>query len=123
MLISLELIKMVNELISVYPASVTRLCTTPYRNEAIVKGAKSSKHLTGEAIDLVFDQSATLLPAAKLARQIGFGGIEVDYSNNHLHLDIRPDPFWHEVRLAGKKYSLTEYLTKLSEESTTNPSI
>lgn len=123
MQISLELIRMVNELLALYPASVTRLITTPYRNEAIVKGAQASKHLTGEAIDLVFDETAMLLPAAKKAKEIGFGGIEVDYGNNHLHLDIRCQPFWYEVRLAGKKYTLDEYLTSLEARSITNPSI
>lgn len=122
MQISLELIDKLNQLLALYPASVTRLCTTPYRNEAIVKGAKSSKHLTGEAVDLVFDQTSTLLPAARYAVTLGFGGIEVDYSNNHLHLDIR-EVLWHEVRLAGKKYTLKEYLTRLENGSITNFSI
>lgn len=122
MQISLVLIDKLNQLLALYPASVTRLCTTPYRNEAIVKGAKSSKHLTGEAVDLVFDQTSTLLPAARYAVTLGFGGIEVDYSNNHLHLDIR-EVLWHEVRLAGKKYTLKEYLTRLENGSITNFSI
>jgi uncharacterized protein YcbK (DUF882 family) len=122
MQISLVLIEKVNQLLALYPASVTRLCTTAYRNEAIVKGAKSSKHLTGEAVDLVFDQTSTLLPAARYAVTLGFGGIEVDYSNNHLHLDIR-EVLWHEVRLAGKKYTLKEYLTRLENGSITNFSI
>jgi uncharacterized protein YcbK (DUF882 family) len=123
MQISLVLIEKVNQVLALYPASVTRVCTTPYRNEAIVKGAPASKHLTGEAVDLVFDQSSTLLYAAKYARELGFGGIEVNYSNNHLHLDIRSVPFWHEVRLAGKKYTLQEYLTKLENGSIINFSI
>lgn len=122
MQISLVLIEKLNSLLALYPASVTRLCTTPYRNESIVKGAKSSKHLTGEAVDLVFDQTSTLLPAARYAVTLGFGGIEVDYSNNHLHLDIR-EVLWHEVRLAGKKYTLKEYLTRLENGSITNFSI
>lgn len=123
MQISLVLIEKLNSFLALYPASVTRLCTTPYRNEAIVKGAPSSKHLTGEAVDLVFDQTSTLLHAAQYAKQLGFGGIEVDYNNNHLHLDIREGTPWHEVRLAGKKYTLDQYLTKLQKEATTNPSI
>lgn len=122
MQISLVLIQKVNQLLALYPASTTRLCSTPYRN-SVVRGATASKHLTGEAIDLVFDQASTLLHAAQYAKQLGFGGIEVDYSNNHLHLDIRPDPVWHEVRFNGKKYTLDQYLTKLQKESTTNPSI
>ncbi len=122
MQISLVLIEKLNSLLALYPASVTRLCTTPYRNEAIVKGAQSSKHLTGEAVDLIFDQTSTLLPAARYAVTLGFGGIEVDYSNNHLHLDIR-EVLWHEVRLAGKKYTLKEYLTRLENGSISNFSI
>lgn len=123
MQISLALIEKVNSLLAVYPASVTRVCTTPYRNEAIVKGAQASKHLTGEAVDLVFDQASQLLHAAIYAESLGFGGIEIDYSNNHLHVDIRQAPFWHEVRIAGKKYTLKEYLTKLEKDSTISPSI
>lgn len=123
MQISLVLIEKVNQLLALYPASVTRLCTTPYRNEAIVKGAPSSKHLTGEAVDLVFDQSSQLLHAAKYAVSLGFGGVEVDYNNLHLHLDIRPEPFWHEVRVSGKKYTFKNYLTKLEEESITSPRV
>lgn len=117
MQISLVLIDKLNQLLALYPASITRLCTTPYRNEAIVKGAQASKHLTGEAVDLVFDQASQLLHAAKYAQSLGFGGIELDYGNLHLHLDIRPEPFWHEVRVAGKKYTLKNYLTKIEEES------
>lgn len=117
MQISLELIDKLNQLLALYPASVTRLCTTPYRNEAIVKGAQSSKHLTGEAADLVFDQASQLLHAGKYAIALGFGGVEIDYNNFHLHVDIRSAPFWHEVRVAGKKYSFKNYLTKLEEEA------
>lgn len=123
MQISLVLIDKLNQLLALYPASVTRLCTTPYRNEAIVKGAQASKHLTGEAVDLVFDQASQLLNAAKYAQSLGFGGIELDYNNLHLHLDIRPEPFWHEVRVAGKKYTLKNYLTKWEEEAITQSRI
>lgn len=123
MQISDELIDKLNALLALYPASVTRLCTTPYRNEAIVKGAKASKHLTGEAADLVFDQASTLLPAAKYAESLGFGGIEVDYTNNHLHVDIRNAPFWHIVKLAGKQYTLKDYLTKVEASRITDSSI
>lgn len=119
MQISLVLIDKLNQLLALYPASVTRLCTTPQRNKTIVKGAQSSKHLTGEAVDLVFDQTASLLHAAIYAESIGFGGIEVDYNNNHLHLDVRLAPFWHEVKLGGKKYSLKEYLTTLHSSAIT----
>lgn len=111
MQISIALIEKVNQVLALYPASVTRVCTTPYRNATVVKGAPASKHLTGEAIDLVFDETATLLHAAKYAQTLGFGGIEVNYNNHHLHLDSRPQPFWHVVRIGKKEIALNEYLT------------
>lgn len=103
-----ELICKVNLLLERHPGSVTRLCTTVAHNRAI-GGAEKSYHLTGEAVDLVFDRHASLLLAARYARDLGFLGIEVDFRNNHLHLDLRKVK-WEVVYTTEKKYTLTEYL-------------
>lgn len=113
-LINLYFVDKLNNLLSSFPASVTRLVTTPRRN-ATIGGAKQSKHLTGEAADLVYDNPDDLLDAAKYAKELGFGGIEVDYRNNHLHVDLR-DTIWHVVCTKTKTYTLDEYLDKVSSQ-------
>lgn len=112
--INIQFIEQVNVLLTQFPASVTRLVTTPRRN-ATIGGAKQSKHLTGEAADLVYDDTDDLLDAAKYAKELGFGGIEVDYRNNHLHVDLR-DKIWHVVCTKNKTYTLDEYLDKVSSQ-------
>jgi Peptidase M15 len=109
------LIEKLNQLKAVYPCSTLSLDRTPHRN-ASVGGAQASWHLTttpggAKAVDLVFDTQAELLPAAILARTLGFGGIELDYRNLHLHLDMRPT-IWHVVCSTDKTETLNEYLTR-----------
>ena len=112
-MIDVELVDKVNLLKAVYPCSTLSLDRTPLRN-ASVGGAKSSWHLIGKAIDLVFDTAAELIPAAIYARTLGFGGIEVDFRNLHLHLDMRPS-IWHVVCTKDKTWTLDEYLTQYTE--------
>lgn len=106
----------INDLCSLFPASWESADRTPYHNH-VVGGAPNSWHLRGLAVDLVFDNTALLLRAAQYAMNEGIMGIEVDFRNNHLHLDGRVIP-WHVVYYneGGKKVekSLKEYLTSLT---------
>jgi uncharacterized protein YcbK (DUF882 family) len=95
MIIDPDFISQVNELLAINPASVTRLVSTPAHN-ASVGGAPNSGHLDGKAVDLVFDSLEELKQGAKTAFGLGFMGIEVDVTNNHLHLDVKPRT-WHVV--------------------------
>lgn len=108
-MIDQELVCKVNQLKEKFPCSTTRLDSTVLHNTQ-VGGAKNSYHLLGQAIDLVFDQVENLIPAALEAQRIGFGGIEVNLRNNHLHLDLRKVK-WEVVYTKEDKLSLSEYLT------------
>lgn len=108
-IINIQFIERVNLVLEQYPASVTSLVRTPHKN-ASVGGVVGSKHVSGEAVDLVFDDASSLLPAAKLALTLGFGGIECDYRNNHLHLDNRLT-HWHVVCTKEKTWLLKDFLT------------
>jgi len=101
-----------------FPCSTVCLDRTPLHN-ASIGGAKLSWHLNTlpegcQAIDLIFDEPEDLLPAAKYAKELGFGGIELDFRNLHLHLDARPT-IWHVVCTKKKTLSLDEYLTRIPE--------
>jgi uncharacterized protein YcbK (DUF882 family) len=114
--ISQALIDMVNTLKAKYDCSTESLDRTPAHNHD-VGGAPHSQHVTGEAIDLTFDDETMLLPAARYALELGFGVIELDYTNLHLHLDIRQVP-WHVVKLAKETISLEQYvLTHLTSST------
>ena len=108
-MIDQELICKLNLLKEKYPCSTESLDRTPYHN-ASVGGAKRSYHVTGQAADLIFDSPSELLPAANYAKSLGFGGIEVDMRNNHLHLDLRKEP-WHVVCTSQETVPLERYLT------------
>lgn len=114
---NLDFVKKVNDFIYIYPASWESGDRTISRNEKI-GGAKGSYHLKGLAIDLVYDSLQELWLAAQAASSDtwGFGGVEVDLTNLHLHLDLRPlEKKWHVVKGLDKQYSpLTNYLTKNS---------
>lgn len=109
-MIDQELICKLNALKEVFPCSTESLDRTPYHN-ASVGGAKGSYHLTGNAVDLIFDAPSQLIPAAKYAKILGFGGIEVDFRNCHLHLDLR-STIWHVVCTKEGTETLQEYLTR-----------
>lgn len=108
-MIDQELICKLNLLKEQFPCSTKSLDRTPLHN-ASVGGAKQSWHLTGKAGDLIFDTPERLIPAAIYAKSLGFGGIEVNFRNNHLHLDLRPT-IWHVVCTTKKTVTLEEYLT------------
>ena len=115
-MIDLELVHKVNILKEKYPCSTERMDSTPTHN-ANVGGTKNSYHIdTSEhlacAIDLSFDHPEDLLPAATYAKDLGFNGIEVDFRNNHLHLDLR-ETIWHVVCTKDRTQTLVEYLTKV----------
>lgn len=113
-MISLELITLLNTLYDRVPFSITRMISTPLRNHA-VGGAKGSWHLDLStdpnyarpcgAADLVFDTNKQLWQAAGEAQAIGFGGIELDETNLHLHVDIRPlsEKWWVVHTKEGNK--------------------
>lgn len=92
-MIDLDFIRLVNIHKARYPSSTTRIDSTPHHNAAI-GGAVQSHHLLGRAIDLIFDPDVNLMAVADYAVQLGFGGVELDLRNNHLHLDMRSIP-WH----------------------------
>src|SRR5215831_17669186 len=83
------LIDKLNQLLADHPASVTRLISTPDHN-AQVGGAAGSAHVQGKAVDLVFDSYQELVTASAFALTLGFGGVELDLTNQHLHLDTMP---------------------------------
>ena len=100
----------VNDLLIDHPASVTRWVSTPEHNAA-VGGAPNSGHLTGNAVDLVFDSWAELQAGAKRATELGFHGIEADVTNQHLHLDML-DRIWRVVHHGPNQESpLLDWLT------------
>lgn len=88
-MIDLDFAAFVNQLLADHPASVTRWCSTVAHNKA-VGGAPNSGHLSGKAVDLIFDSAQELRLAASAAFGLGFMGIEVDLTNNHVHLDVLP---------------------------------
>lgn len=112
--ISLTFFARVNDFLTLYPASIDSFYRTPARNKAI-GGAPNSYHVLGQAVDLIFDSIEELFTGAYAARDQGFGGIEIDLINKHLHLDDRSVP-WHVVvtKIDGKKLTLqlSEYVYK-----------
>lgn len=84
--IDLAFAAQVNRLLADHPASVTRWVTTPAHNRA-VGGVPNSGHLSGNAVDLVFDSVSELYAAAAFSLTLGFTGVELDTTNNHLHVD------------------------------------
>jgi hypothetical protein len=87
-----------------WPASLTSGPRTAARN-AIVNGAETSRHLTGDAGDLVpDDQGAESLEAlAAAARRLGLRALVEDAgtANGHVHASRPELEFVVEQRLAG----------------------
>ena len=115
-------ITQVNLLCDQCPASWESGDRTPSHN-ASVGGAKGSYHVKHCAIDLIYDNTALLLQAAKVAITMGFLGIEVDFTNMHLHLDARVYP-WQVARYQHNQAlivdaPLKEYLTALKTSAIT----
>jgi hypothetical protein len=116
-MIDLALVEKVNTLKERFPCSTERIDSTALHNASpAVGGAKGSYHIdVGKrlacACDLSFDSASSLIPAALYAKVLGFGGIEVDFRNNHLHVDLRANP-WHVVCIGTIMYTLDEYLTE-----------
>ncbi len=105
-MISLTLVPKLNQLYAQVPFSWERGISTPAHNAA-EGGAKASYHLSlpdrpASAADLTFDSKDDLLKAVPLAQQL-FGGVELDLTNNHLHVDERTVP-WHVVRVDKKTF-------------------
>ena len=107
-LINQELVDKANELKQRYPCSTTRIDST-HQHNANIGGAKNSWHIDTEdhkacAIDLAFDTVELMQQAALFAVSQGWTGIELDLTNNHLHLDLRTTPQWHVIKTKNKKY-------------------
>ena len=78
---------------------------------AAVGGSPNSFHKFGKAVDLVCDFPSQLQSVAQEALALGFNGIEIDFRDNHIHLDIRDTP-WQVVFLKnGEKISLAAWLS------------
>lgn len=92
-----EFFEKVNLLCSRCPASWESGDRTPKHN-ASVGGKSGSFHLQGKALDLIYDTVEELIWAAHVAVVLGFNGIEMDLTNNHLHVDGRPTT-WQIVRI------------------------
>lgn len=118
-LINQEVVDKANELKQRYPCSTTRIDSTSQHNKN-EGGAKNSWHIDTEshtacAIDLAFDSVELMQQAAHFAVSQGWSGIEMDLSNNHLHLDLRTTPSWHVIKTKNKTYlPLTFPLTRES---------
>lgn len=86
--ISLELVEKLQELRDYFDArvDVTSGCRCPVHNTR-VGGAKHSRHLAGDAADIVVDNVHPDL-VAELADQLGFKG--VGWYNTFTHVDTRP---------------------------------
>ena len=111
-------LRLYDQLLSTNPGSCDRMQSTILHNKA-VGGAPASGHLLDLsngvkccAADLQFDSIEDLKEAAKEALVLGFDGVELDLTNNHLHVDTksRPHP-WQVVHLgAGKELPLFPWL-------------
>lgn len=117
--ISQEFHDKLNALKARYDCSTESLDRTVAHNMSI-GGAPESLHLQGKAADLIFDNYSDLLPAAQAAKELGFTGIEVDYRNLHLHVDLRTIP-WQVVYTKERKYTFDEYLTYIRSGVNVNP--
>ncbi len=76
------------------PIFITSGYRSPWYNEK-VGGAKESRHMRGQAADIVVNN---MPPAkvSKLAEQAGFGGIGIYNKANFTHVDIGPSRRWAE---------------------------
>lgn len=104
-MINLTLIAKLNLLLVRFPASIDSLVRTAAHNQA-VGGAPNSAHVQGAAADLLFDDPSLLIPAGQFAITLGFNGVEVDLTNNHLHVDVMPRE-WHVVKTWHAESPLT----------------
>lgn len=75
-------------------------------------GAPGSHHRYWDAVDMICDQSSQLIPLSAKALALGFPGIELDLTNQHLHLDWRTDKIWHVVKQHTGDSPLSTYLNK-----------
>ena len=100
----------VNTLCAACPASWESGDRTPQHN-ASVGGAPESYHTKGLALDLIYDSFNELLSAAYMAITLKFWGIEVDLTNNHLHVDGRPESEqWRVVHFLNGKTAINKDL-------------
>jgi zinc D-Ala-D-Ala carboxypeptidase len=72
------------------PMIINSAARCPYWNK-IIKGAKRSQHLLGRAVDIRASGEDALL-IAKLATDLGFGGVEI--GPGFIHVDTGPKRDW-----------------------------
>lgn len=73
------------------PITVTSAYRCPVHNKNI-GGAKQSRHMQGQAADIVV-QGMTPAQVAQAAERVGFGGIGV-YKSGFTHVDVGPNRRW-----------------------------
>lgn len=80
-------------------------------NRAVSPGAPMSQHTFWNAVDLTADSTDKLILVAAKALELGFRGIELDYRNNHLHIDWR-EAFWRVAYTKdGRQHPLEFFIT------------
>lgn len=112
MRIPIVMVEKVNSLLDMGKASIDSWIRTDSRN-GIVGGAAHSQHLSGNAVDLIYDSRMELIEASKKAIMVGFTGIEVDFRNMHLHVDLREGVrWWVVINLKGETMPLETFLNQ-----------
>lgn len=76
------------------PVKVTSGYRCPVHNRNI-KGAPQSRHMQGQAVDLVVE-GVSPTAVAKVADQVGLGGIGIYATSGFTHVDVGPKRRWDE---------------------------
>ncbi|MDO7787107.1 D-Ala-D-Ala carboxypeptidase family metallohydrolase [Desulforamulus aquiferis] len=76
------------------PITITSGYRSPEHN-ARIGGAINSRHLLGQAVDIVV-QGMNPVQVAKLAEQVGFRGIGIYDKDRFTHVDIGPSRRWRQ---------------------------
>lgn len=103
-----------DELVAAFPNCSCRDWGRSVTHNEEVGGAPHSLHRLWCAVDLTFDGNNLLDPTRK-ALDLGFGGIELDLTNFHLHLDNRTT-IWHVVKTVSGEYIPLDQFLKTGGE-------